>query len=123
MLHLLIFFLLHGAPDVHAQADPPGGYRFTPPRPPPLDSEEDDDEDEDFEMGDEGHAGVPPNANGMPGMPPPGLPPPVADGGSGFVGGSGGSAGGSTGKLKFKIVEGEFWEKGKKRQRGERSKN
>ena len=97
-------------------ADPPGGYRFQPPRPPPLDSsdlEEVDEEDDDFEMGDEGSSiemANPPPPQAAPPMPG-GLPPP-----STF------NASAGSGKLRFQLVEGEFWEKGKKRQRGDRQK-
>jgi hypothetical protein len=104
---------------------------FQPPRPPPMDPNADfDDMDQELmEMGDEGfNPPPPPPPTG--GAPNSGGPPPMGSpGGAGFDRFGGGTpvGGGNFGqataaKLKFKVVEGEFWEKGKKRTRGDRSK-
>lgn len=117
---LPILILVAGAPLRSQETN------FQPPRPPPIDPGADfDDMEEDLmEMGDEGFRPPPPppppagSAGGSPGSPP----------NVGFdrghsAGAVGGGNFGSTpsAKLKFKVVEGEFWEKGKKRPRGKRS--
>jgi hypothetical protein len=93
---------------------------FQPPRPPPLDPATDfeDMEEDMMEMGDEGYR--------PPGTPPPGgtnngssnnnyAPPPPQP----VEHASGSAFGNATRANKvFQIVEGEFWEKGKKRSRG-----
>jgi hypothetical protein len=94
---------------------------FQPPRPPPLDPATDfeDMEEDMMEMGDEDYRppGTNPqgNNNGSPnnnyGAPPP--PPPPIDHASGSAFGNAAHA-----NKVFQIVEGEFWEKGKKRSRG-----
>lgn len=103
----------------HAQ-EPDGGYRFEPPQPPPLDGPDLDEPDEDvMEMGDEGGYRPPPPPPPMPQTqegngtanftPPPQqdlrLPPAFSNSHT-------------SGKLHFRVVDGEFWEKGKKRTRG-----
>lgn len=84
---------------------------FVPPKPPPLDPTTDFEEMDDdlIEMGDEGFRPPPPPP------PPPG---PVSDMPRDMGGATGTAFGSTSGKLKFKIVEGQFWEKGKKRGRG-----
>lgn len=107
---------------------------FQPPRPPPMDPNADfDDMDEELmEMGDEGFRPPPPpppaGQSGVGGPPNLGAP-----GGAGFdrfnggtpmggaVGGGNFGGGATAPKLKFKIVEGEFWEKGKRRGRADRT--
>jgi hypothetical protein len=124
--HFLISILLLGGLRAHAQEAPPA---FQPPRPPPIEpgADFDDMEDDLMEMGDDGFRPPPP-------PPPPGSassagtqtvqPTPGFDRSN--MGGAptgGGNFGGNSGqaKLKFKIVEGEYWEKGKKRSRGNRA--
>lgn len=93
---------------LHAQED----FRFQPPRPPPLDVDFDDEDEE--EMGDDfsriptAPAVVNPGGNNRVEPPPP---PPT--GGSDF-----GSSSVSAGKFRFRLVDGDYWEKGKKRARG-----
>lgn len=84
---------------------------FQPPRPPPLDPATDfeDMEEDMIEMGDEGYR--PPGALPQNNAPPP-SPPPI-DRASGSAFGNAAHA-----NKVFQIVEGEFWEKGKKRSRG-----
>ncbi len=48
--------------------------------------------------------------------------PVVPRGGSAGGASGGGSFGQTEGKVKFEVVEGEYWEKGKKRSRGDRNK-
>lgn len=85
---------------------------FQPPRPPPLDPATDfeDMEEDMMEMGDEGFRPPPPPQTGTPAPPPPQDFRPPANGSS--FGGPGNA------KKIFKIVDGEYWEKGKKRTRG-----
>ncbi len=102
-------------------------YRFQPPQPPPLDTNSDfEDFDEDMvEMDEEGFepplppsppSGLPSNM-GRPPMPPSNssndYPPPS------FTGGDRATRS-NPGKLRFQIVDGEFFEPGKKRGRGEK---
>jgi hypothetical protein len=90
--------------------------RFQPPRPPPLDGEAFDDDEDVMELGDEGYRPPPP-------------PPPMGNSGGpsngaadfrppppGLTNLSGSTT--SPKKFKFQVVEGEFYEKGKKRTRG-----
>lgn len=116
-------------------AFPAQAQDFQPPRPPPLDPNADfDDMDEELmEMGDEGFRPPPPpppaGQSGVGGPPNLGAP----GGGAGFdrfnggtpmggaMGGGNFGGGATAPKLKFKIVEGEFWEKGKKRGRADRT--
>lgn len=95
-------------------APPPDNFRF---QPPPIDEGYDEVEEDSMEIGDDGFVPPPPPPGSTPPPPPPGPGPGFAD-----RGGNGGSAFGSPGsqKLRFQIVEGEFWEKGKKRQRGKK---
>lgn len=87
--------------------------KFAPPRPPPMDPEEEFEEleEEAMEMGDGSYRPPPP--------PPPSSPPPQniqpRGRGSQAFGQSG------SGKLKFHVVEDEFYEKGKKRGRGKKN--
>jgi hypothetical protein len=79
------------------------------PRPPPLDGADFDDTTEDeFEMGDQPNRMNPP----PPPPPPAAAPPPVNDFRPSTPLNSG-----EPGKLHFKVVEGQFWEKGKRRGR------
>lgn len=89
---------------------------FVPPRPPPVDPTSDFEEMEEdmLEMGDEGFR--PPPAPGTP--PPNSTAPPIDIRPSG--GGATGTAFGQNSKLKFQLVDGEYWEKGKKRGRGKK---
>jgi len=82
--------------------DPP---RFSPPKPPPLDGEFDDPENEDADM-----PKAPPPSNGMP--PPSYSPPPMPS-----TGGNDRPSVSQPGKFHFQTVDGEFYEKGKKRGR------
>ncbi len=93
---------------VHAQ-------EFQPPRPPPLDPATDfeDMEEDMMEMGDEGYKPPAPPPNGNNVQPPP--PPPMDT----HQSANGAAFGTAASKNKiFKIVDGEFYEKGKKRTRG-----
>lgn len=101
---------------------------FAPPPPPPLESELDDFDDDIPEMeGDVGFAPptppppAPPGGNpspiqgstaGVPG-PPPAQPMDFRTSNNAFIG---------RGKFRFEIVDGEFYEKGKKRGRGKKIK-
>ena len=91
-------------------------YKFQPPPPPPLDGLNDYDEldDDGFENGDEGFRPppppLPPGAQGGAPTPPP--PPPPTD-----LRNSNSDIS-QPGKFRFKIVDGEYWEKGQKRSRG-----
>lgn len=126
-LNLILFsiFLLSAA-KAFAE-DPPAAFR--PPQPPSIDpaADFDDMEDDLMEMGDDGFRPPPP-------PPPPGG---ASSGGTnvpvtpGFDHGNapsmpvgGGNFGGNSGKAKiqFKLVDGEYWEKGKKRPRGHSQK-
>jgi hypothetical protein len=113
---LLIVILLAGLTAIRVAR----AQDFQPPRPPPLDPATDfeDMEEDMMEMGDEGYRppGPPPagaNNNGSSnnnyGVPPP----PPTDHASGSAFGHASNA-----NKVFQIVEGEFWEKGKKRSRG-----
>lgn len=103
---------------------PAFAQEFMPPKPPPLDPANDFEEMEEdmMEPGDEGFRPPPPpppQPNNMPNANNNNnlnnsSPPPPSSGGAGF--GNGGSAG----KVRFQIVEGEFFEKGKKRSRGKK---
>ena len=94
--------------------------KFQPPPPPPLDDYEELDDD-GYEAGDDGFRPPPPpplppgatnpGANGgsnMPNPPPP--PPDFRASNAAYVS--------APGKFRFRLVDGEFWEKGKKRSRG-----
>lgn len=114
-----------------------------PPPPPMEDYEEGPIDDPSYEDGDivDGPVYEIPDGEEMPEplTPPPGFPPAggapalprnsSAPGGSqfgfsnpssGIKSGGGGAFGNGDGKLQFRIVEGEFWEKGKKRSRANR---
>ena len=84
---------------------------FQPPRPPPLDPATDfeDMEEDMMEMGDEGYR--PPQPPPPPVNLPPTPPPDTHANGAAF------GANASKNKV-FRVVEGEFYEKGKKRTRG-----
>jgi len=106
---LNLIFLSLFLPAVAAQ-------EFVPPAPPPLDPATDfeDMEEDMMEMGDEGFRPPPP-----PPPPPPqntqGPPPP-----DNRPAATGTAFGNQNAKVKFKLVEGEYWEKGKKRTRGKK---
>lgn len=105
---ILILAMLFMASAGHAQ-------EFMPPKPPPLDPANDFEEMEEdmMEPGDEGFRPPPPpppQPNNMPNAN--NSPPPSSSGGGNF--------GDSNAKVRFKIVEGEFLEKGKKRTRGKK---
>src|SRR5665213_1393128 len=86
--------------------DPP---RFSPPKPPPLDQDFDDPNDE--EEGDSPtRAGVPAPPSGTSSSTAAPTPPPSTDFHSA-------AAAPDANKVKFKVVEGEYYEKGKKRGR------
>lgn len=90
---------------------------FAPPPPPPLDEYEELD-DEGFESDDAFRPPPPPLPPGAqpPGganagaAPPPPPPPDYRNSNAAYIS--------QPGKFRFKIVDGEFWEKGKKRTRG-----
>lgn len=96
----------------HAQVPPP-----PPPQPPGFDPSQEFEEidDDSLEMNNDPGAYRPPNFNGVP--PPPAAtqntPPPQDTSPSDHT-----AFGQTTGKVKFQLVEGEFYEKGKKRSRG-----
>lgn len=94
-------------------------YRFAPPPPPPLDPPEYDElEDEEF---DDGFVPPPPPViapvpmNNVP-PPPSQPPPPPAD----FRSSNNAYMSSGPGKFRFQVVEGEFYQKGKKRGRGKK---
>lgn len=117
-MHFVYFLFLALSP-LHAPAQDSGSgdIRFQPPMPPPLNPATDfDDMDEDMmEIGDDGNFRPPP---------PPPIPQPPS-GGADFsppIGGmpmDGRSALGKD-KVRFEIVPGEYYERGKKRGRGEK---
>jgi hypothetical protein len=94
---------------VHAQAPPP------PPQPPGFDPSQEFEEldDDSLDMSNDPGAFRPPNFNGTP---PPAstqnTPPPDTSPSDHTAFGQ------TTGKVRFQVVEGEFYEKGKKRTRG-----
>lgn len=92
------------------------GFRFQPPKPPPLDTATDFDDLEDEEMvevGDEGFRPPTPPQNNSFQPPPPDFRPPPARA-------NGGRGSGLSGKVRFELIEGEFYERGKKRGRGQK---
>lgn len=102
-----------------AWAQEADAYKFAPPPPPALE-DYDEIEDDGFENGDDTFRPPPPPMPGQqvggpapgfgaPGTPPPPPPPDFRNSGS-YIS--------QPGKFRFKIVDGEFWEKGKKRSRG-----
>ncbi|MBX3022809.1 MAG: hypothetical protein KF799_14135 [Bdellovibrionales bacterium] len=121
-LALLILTVLHTGPTLAQE----GGYRFQPPPPPPLDGADFDDGDEEID-GDAAYLPPTPppasgggNTNGGAGNGGAYSPPPL---GNSMPSGGGGGGGFNLttphGKFRFKVVEGEFYEKGKKRGRGQ----
>lgn len=101
-----------------------GGYRFAPPPPPPLDGADFDD-DEEIDSQDYPVPPPPPGGSAA-GLPPPGpgdsYTPPMGNAGFSGGGGSARSFGDLTTtpqKFRFQIVDGEYFEKGKKRGRGQ----
>lgn len=89
-----------------AEQQPGGGYY---PRPPvPDNGDFDDSTDDDFELGDQPNRMNPP---------PPPVPPPANGSNGDFQPSTPFTTRKDNGKLHFKIVEGEFWEKGKRRGR------
>jgi hypothetical protein len=119
VLILITSSMVAHARDARMPAQDAGSSRFQPPRPPALDNDAFDDDDE-LDLGDDVGGGYRP--------PPPPAPP---GGAAGAAPGSPGDSGRPTQpplytqstftsakKFQFKIVEGEYWEKGKKRQRG-----
>lgn len=109
----LTLILALTAGKVWAQAD------FQPPKPPPLDPATDFEEMEEdmMEMGDEGFRPPPPPPPPGAGLPvaPPELRPQINGGGGG-----GSNFGANNSKVRFQLVDGEYWEKGKKRTRGKK---
>lgn len=94
---------------------------FAPPPPPPLDGQEFDELEDDIDMGDDSFRPPPPipstgAAGGAPNTPPNNGVPEFRPSGGG--GGGSSNFGQTTGKLRFQVVDGEFYEKGKKRSRG-----
>jgi hypothetical protein len=107
-LFLSLLALLNPAPSfAQSPSEPPGGYRFQPPRPPSVEDFYDDDE---IELGDEGATGFRPPPPPTTPPPPPANNLPMEDG---FARGTR-----DTKKLKFEVVDGIYYEKGKKRSRG-----
>lgn len=113
----LTILLLFGGPIALAQVPPP---KFQPPTR-PLDADFDDPVEEELD-GDPARMGMPsvPPPNFNHGQPPPAPPPnndfhPIGGSGGGIGAGGGGPAG--NGKVRFQIVDGEFYEKGKPRGR------
>ncbi len=97
-------------------------YRFAPPPPPPLEPPEYDElEDEEFDDGfrpppPPAIAPVPPGGmNNVPPPPqqPPPSPPPDFRSNNSYMNAS-------PGKFRFQVVDGEYYQKGKKRGRGKR---
>ena len=92
------------------------GFRFQPPTPPPLDTATDfEDMDEDsMETGDEGFRPPPlPQNNSFQPPPPSSMPdfrPSMPRGGTSTL----------SGKVRFEVVDGHFFETGKKRGRGQK---
>lgn len=114
----LMFLSIHAAPSL-AQDN---GYRFQPPRPPPLDGADFDEGEDEVEMDDDFRPPPPPPPmGGVGGTPPPpsNFPPPAGGGGGGDFRPGGGFGSTTPDQFRFKIVEGEYWEKGKKRTRGQ----
>ena len=84
--------------------------------PPPMDQGDFDDAgDDDFDLGDQPNRinQIPPASTQTTQNQPPPPPPPTYE----FHGPSNFESGDKEGKLHFKIVEGQFWEKGKRRGR------
>ena len=109
--------ILSGPSKTHAQ-EPPGA-RFQPPPPPPMDMGDDLEDDEIEEL--EGDMPIRPQMPnlGMPGQPPPSggeRPPPPAPSFRGtptsFT-----KIGTNANGIRFQIVDGEFYQKGKRRGR------
>lgn len=115
-LALICIWLFSGT-SVAQEAD---AYKFAPPPPPALE-DYDEFDDEGFDTEDDGFRPPPPPIPGSPaGGPTPGFaqpaappapPPDFRNTNSAYIS--------APGKFRFKIVEGEFWEKGKKRTRGQ----
>ncbi|MGZ3723348.1 MAG: hypothetical protein ACXVA9_10480 [Bdellovibrionales bacterium] len=110
VFHVLLAGLLILSPRIWAQ-DPP---RFQPPRPPPMDQDFEDPAEDELENGDAPNRAVVPPATV--GSPQPAAPP-VTD----FRPAQPVPSAADQSKVKFKVVDGEFYEKGKKR--GRTSKN
>jgi hypothetical protein len=85
---------------------------FAPPPPPPLDEYEEFDGDgfEDETFSPPSPPPLPPGNQDNAAAAPPPPPPDYRSSNSAYIS--------QPGKFRFKIVEGEFWEKGKKRSRG-----
>ncbi len=119
---LLVFALIWPASQLcgprAAQAQEPPGARFQPPPPPPMGIGDDLEDDEIEEL--EGDMPIRPQmpSLGMPGQPPPGgeRPPPPAPSFRGtptsFM-----KIGNNANGIRFQIVDGEYYEKGKRRGR------
>lgn len=117
---LILLILFVGT--VHAQGNPPGNRQFIPPPPgppPPAPPPDFIDDDTDFDDGDDLPEEYPGKQQGNAGNPAPGgggampMPKTVAaappESRSHFN---------SDGKLHFKVLDGQYWEKGKPRERG-----
>lgn len=128
-LRFVLIALLFLSVAYRGHAQEADAYKFQPPPPPPLSDTPDFDEldDDGFEADDEGFRPPPPPplppipggvsnepispSQTRPGTPPP--PPPVPDfrtNNAAYIS--------TPGKFRFRVVEGEYWEKGKKRSRG-----
>ena len=110
MFFVIACAMIHLSLSARAWAqDPP---RFQPPRPPPMDQDFEDPAEDELENSDAPSRAqaIPPPSTGVPISPPPPVtefrpqqPPPT-----GTI---------DSAKLKFKVVEGQFYEKGQKRGR------
>jgi hypothetical protein len=96
---------------LRAAAQEADAYKFAPPPPPPLDDYEELD-DEGFETDEAFRPPPPPLPPGGQnnGAPPPPPPPDFKATNEAYIS--------QPGKFRFRLVEGEYWEKGKKRSRG-----
>lgn len=94
-----------------ATAQEGDAYKFAPPPPPPLDDYEEMDDD-GFDTDEAFRPPPPPPPGGAPAQNAAPPPPPANDfrNSESYVS--------APGKFRFRVVDGEYWEKGKKRSRG-----